>query len=211
MRRWVRQPGSMLYTAAGGPPPSGNWSLTDKAEGVDFTWVISGTNDSIATPSGPHTGTDKGTLRGATARGVAGGGQWYFEFKVIAPPTSAGNMLLGLCNDATTLTPAYTALGPNSEVVWSDNSLVWRDGGGFVAVATTYGTNDIIGVYYDANNGDAYFYKNNSLAYAFAPAGFSQSACPFFGAQSAAGGSVELRTQQADFTYTQVSGWLAWG
>lgn len=207
MRRFARRPGSLLFTpSGGGPPPSGAWSTTDQSVNGGFNWAITGTGDSVATTAGGSAG--KGTLRGATSRSVAGGGQWYFEMKVLVAASSSGDMEIGICNSATTLVPDWTLLGANSEAAYSDNGLIWRDGQGFVGVGAAYNVNDIISVYFDANGGIAYLFKNNAIQATVT--GFATSACPFYGATTFHSGSVELRTHQADFTYTQSAGWLAW-
>ena len=95
-------------------------------------------------------------------------GKWYWEITNGTQNTAGGNIIYGLrATDASS--PLETTGGTTAELGYNDgnkgymSSALKRDGGsGTTSYGATFGTGDIIGVAFDADNGSLVFYKNGA-------------------------------------------------
>ena len=93
-------------------------------------------------------------------------GKWFWEITNGRQYTAGGNIIYGLrATDASS--PLVTTGGTTAELGYNDgnkgymSSALKRDGGsGTTSYGVTFGTNDVIGVAFDADAGTLSFYKN---------------------------------------------------
>ena len=116
--------------------------------------------------NGNTTATAKSNAKGVTLSTLgASTGKYYFEAKI----TNTDSFAVGITNDAIGLNTWSPSTG--NYVFYKEDGNIIRPSGS-TASGTTYGTNDIIGVAWNATNSEVTFYKNgNAIASAYAVEG----------------------------------------
>jgi hypothetical protein len=128
-------------------------------------------------------------------------GKWYWETTIAA--IGAG-VAPGIITNAVTLN---SGSGTLYGVFYNSNGTYTTTWGTNVSYGSTFTTNDVIGVAYDAGANSIVFYKNNVSQGAITP---SSSGLPYFPAiflQTTA--NINLNFGQRPFTYTPPSGYSA--
>ena len=157
------------------------------------------------TPSNGNLDASFGTVSGGggiASTFAVSSGKWYWEIKITA--TSSARIDIGVVDD--TFEPyngtVRYAPGLDSKSYAYVNSGTKYNNNTDTSYGASYGTNDVIGVALDLDNGTITFYKNNvSQGQAFS--GLTGGFCPGLGDGSSAGThSLSANFGQQGFTYT---------
>ena len=126
--------------------------LNGASIGTDAT--LSNANLTIAYGSGATRNATMGTM------GMSSG-KWYFEATITASSLSACAACIGITNEpSSSAVSNYPGFAANGWGYDGNQGYKYNNGSG-VAYGATYGTNDVIGVAFDADAGSLTFYKNN--------------------------------------------------
>jgi len=200
--------------AALGTDTSGNTNtLTVNNAGTNAKTVDTATNN-FCTLSPLSEGADATLTKGnleisyanntrtcSTANMGVNSGKWYWEFKVTAISASPNPVMLGI---------GELPYGPDLGTYLGQNASGWgyagEDGtvynsGSNSAYGATYTTGDIIGVAFDADNGNLYFYKNGTIQNSgtAAATGLTSSSTGFYYPAVGKSSGVRTFTAQANF------------
>jgi hypothetical protein len=137
----------------------------------------------------------------STANMGVDSGKWYWEFKVTAISASPNPVMVGI-GELPYGPDLGTYLGQNASG-WGyagEDGTVYNSGSGS-AYGATYTTGDIIGVAFDADNGNLYFYKNGTIQNSgtAAATGLTSSSTGFYYPAVGKSSGVRTFTAQANF------------
>jgi len=173
--------------------PTNNFcTMNPLAKGVDAT--LAEGNCQIA-----YDNNDRST---STANMGIANGKWYWEFKITADGNAAPcSAMFGI---------GELPYGPDLGTYLGQNASGWgyagEDGkvynsGNNPSYGNTFGINDIIGVAFDADNGNLYFYKNGTIQNSgtAAATGLTSSSTGFYYPAVGDSSGVQTFTAQANF------------
>ncbi len=137
----------------------------------------------------------------STANMGVSSGKWYWEFKTTAISASPNPVMVGI-GELPHGPDLGTYLGQNASG-WGyagEDGTVYNSGSGS-AYGATYTTGDIIGVAFDADNGNLYFYKNGTIQNSgtAAATGLTSSSTGFYYPAVGKSSGVRTFTAQANF------------
>jgi len=137
----------------------------------------------------------------STANMGVSSGKWYWEFKTTAISASPNPVMVGI-GELPYGPDLGTYLGQNASG-WGyagEDGTVYNSGSGS-AYGDTYTTGDIIGVAFDADNGNLYFYKNGTIQNSgtAAATGLTSSSTGFYYPAVGKSSGVRTFTAQANF------------
>ncbi len=137
----------------------------------------------------------------STANMGVSSGKWYWEFKTTAISASPNPVMVGI-GELPYGPDLGTYLGQNASG-WGyagEDGTVYNSGSGS-AYGATYTTGDIIGVAFDADNGNLYFYKNGTIQNSgtAAATGLTSSSTGFYYPAVGKSSGVRTFTAQANF------------
>ena len=133
-------------------------------------------------------------------------GKWYWEFSI----ASLGGSGAGFCGitQSGASTSNYVGSGATGWGYYSANGNKYNNGSSS-SYGNSYTTNDVIGVAFDADNGELKFYKNGTVQNSGTAAYTGLTSGPYFPSTTIADGSIVVNFGQRPFAYTAPSGFKA--
>jgi len=162
---------------------------------LDKSSNITLANGNLDYSQGATTGICRSTI------GISSG-KWYWEILV-----TATNPIIGIAKDTASLSGSYVGADANGWGYYGNDGAKYTNGSSS-SYGSTYTTNDIIGVAFNADTGSLVFYKNN-VSQGTAFTGLTSG--PYFPAISRGNGSpsASFNFGQRPFAYTAPSGFKA--
>ena len=190
---------------------SGNDSLIDTPTNYTADSANNGGSYCTLNPLQSATTLSNGNLDSAGGSGWSGtagtfgmsSGKWYFEYDNVV----SNEHIIGIVPSTTYTLNTLTAYGYGSETGGKYDPV----GGSNQSYGNSWTTGDVIGVAFDADNGNLYFYKNGTVQNSGTAAFTGLTSGPYLPSvvQNGSSRSASLNFGQRPFAYTPPTGYVS--